>query len=151
VLALIATNESLGSAPGDRHFADDGELVTPVVLDCTDPHCDVCNRAWFGLTSHGDTTTAVVVDRPDVTVAELRRSIHEWLDCRGTIDLIVQATEAGEYEVDGVPMADAVIAVDDLIDEHVATIRMICAAFGEGAVLSRLGDLVSERVMPFAA
>lgn len=146
---LVATTERQTS--GDRAFAVEGELVTPVVLECLDRHCDVCARAWIGLGSHAGTTTAMVVDRPGVTEADVRRAIHEWLDCRGTIDLIVQAAEAGEYAVDGVPFDDPIMAVDELIDAHVAEIRAITDAFGEGAVVSRLGQLVSERVIPFAA
>lgn len=151
VLVLIATDDYPESAPGDRNFASAGELVTPVVRECPDPHCDVCSRAWFGLDSHAGTTAATIVDRPDLTEAALRRSLHEWLDNNGDIDRVVQATELGEYEVDGVAMGDPVAAIDELIDDHVAAIRSICDVFVPGTVLSRLGDLVAERVMPFAA
>lgn len=148
---LIATDELQGTSPGDQHHAVDGELVAPVVLDCPDRHCDVCSRAWFGLISHGGTTTAMVVERPGVSEASLRTRIHDWLDCQGTIDLIVQAVEAGEYALDGEPFDDPVAAVDELVDAHVAEIRAICATFGVGTVVSRLGHLVSARCIDMAA
>jgi hypothetical protein len=149
MLALVATTP--GPTPTDRDVALDGELVTPVVLECPDQHCATCVRAWFGLVSRGGTTTAMVVERPDLTESRLRRALHDWLDDTGAIDLVVQAAEASEYEVDGVPIDDPVMAVDDLIDGHVAEIRAICEAFGEGAVVTRLGQLVSERVVLDAA
>lgn len=151
MLVLVATREMQGATISDRHFAVEGELVTPVVLDCPDLECDVCARAWFGLASLGGTTTAMVVDRPGVTAAELRQSIHDWLDEQGIVDVVVQASEAGEYEVDGYRVTDPVAAVRDLVDAHVAEIDEICANFAEGTVVSRLGNLVSPRVMRLAA
>lgn len=151
MLVLIATDEPQGSARDDHHAAVDGELVTPVVLDCADSTCDPCARGWFGLVSHGGTTTAMVVDRPGVTEAALRRRIHGWLDCNGSIDLLVQASEAGEYEIDGVRVDDPVAAVDELVTAHVREIQAICAAFPVGSVVSRLGQLVATRHVADAA
>lgn len=142
MLILVATTDKQAAMPSDRNFAVEGELVVPVIDDCVDMHCDVCRRAWFGLASHGGTTTAMVADRPGVTEADLKRAIHDWLDCKGTIDLIVQFAEEGH---------DPVAEVQGLIDDHLAVIRTICEAFPAGTVLSRLGDLVSERVAPLAA
>jgi hypothetical protein len=151
MLALVATKDPRGTTPSDRDFALDGELVTPVVLECPDPHCDVCARAWFGLVSHGGTTTAMIVDRPDLDESQLRRALHGWLDCQGTIDLIVQAADDGEYEVDGVVLDDPVMAVDELIDAHVAEIRSICDCYEVGTILSRMGTLVAPRRLDRAA
>lgn len=148
---LIATDEQMGAAVDDHHFAVDGELVSPVVLECPDDRCDVCRRAWFGLVSHGGTTTAMVVERPGVDEHSLRQRIHDWLDSCGTIDAVVQAVEAGEYEVEGQPVDDAVAAVEELVDAHVAEIRAICATFPVGTVVSRLGQLVSRRRVDLAA
>ena len=149
MLALVATTP--GPTPSARDVALDGELVTPVVLECPDAHCDTCARTWFGLVSRGGTTAAMVVERPDLTESRLRRALHDWLDDTGVIDLVVQATEASEYEGDGVAIDDPVVAVDDLIDGHVAEIRAICDAFGVGAVVTRRGQLVSQRVVLDAA
>ena len=156
MLVLIATDELVteqlhGPTPSDHHFAVDGELVVPVVLECIDEHCDVCNRAWFGLVSHGGTTTAMVVDRPGVSEAMLRSRIHDWLDCAGTVDLIVQAVEAGEYEVAGEVFDDPVAAVAELVSAHVDELREICATFPIGTILSRMGQLVAPRSWAAAA
>ena len=151
MLVLVATKDLQGCSPSDRHFAKDGELVTPVVLECLDSDCDVCARAWFGLVSHAGTTTAVVADRPGVTEADLRRALHDWLDHQGTIDLIVQAAEDGEYDVDGHCVTDPVAAVAELVDAHIKEIREICTEFPVGTVVSRMGTLVSERVRLRAA
>ena len=151
MLVLIATKDPHGALPSDRHFAVEGELVAPAVLECPDSHCDVCARAWFGLVSHAGTTTAMVADRPGVDVARLRQAIHDWLDAQGTIDLIVQAVDGGGFELDGLVLDDPVEAVSHLVDDQVALIQTICAEFGEGAIVSRMGTLVSQRVRPKAA
>ena len=145
MLVLIATGELPDSSPSDHHLAVDGELVAPVVLECPDTLCDVCPRAWFGLVSHAGTTTAMVVDRPELTEAVLRDLIHEWLECCGSIDLVAEASEAGEYEVAGVRITDPVAAVDDLVSAHVDEIRAICTEFAVGTIVSRLGQLVAPR------
>jgi hypothetical protein len=151
MLVLVATRELGRLLPSDRQFAVEGELVAPVVLECPDRHCDVCSRAWFGLASHAGTTTAMVADRPGVSEADLRRAIHDWLDCQGTIDLIVQAVEADGYTLDGVPITDPVAAVAELVDAHIDQIRTICERYPIGTIVSRMGVLVSERLEPRAA
>ena len=143
MLVLIATDHP----PTRRHLtkgqAVEGELVAPVVLACGDDRCTKCQGSWFGLVSHGDTPTAMVVDRPGVTEADLRRRLHDWLDCMGTIDLVVQASEAGEYELDGHRVEDPVAAVDELIGDHIGEIHEICRTYPVGTVVSRLGHLVA--------
>lgn len=147
MLVLIATDPAPAHrrrAPqADVPAAVDGELVTPPVVDCPDVQCDTCATGWFGLVSHGASTTAMVVDRPGVTLADLERRIHDWLDCNGIVDTIVQAVEAGEYVVDGQLFDDPVAAVDDIVTAHVHDIQQICAEFAVGTELSRLGSLVS--------
>lgn len=147
MLVLIATDPSPAHRPRrsatDVPAAVDGELVTPPVVDCPDVDCSMCAAGWFGLVSHGATMTAMVVDRPGVTLADLKRRIHDWLDCNGVIDTIVQAVESGEYVVDGQVFDDPVAAVDDLVLAHVDDIHEICAEFPIGTELSRLGSLVS--------
>lgn len=147
MLVLIATDPTpahrLRPTGGDLHAAIDGELVTPPVVDCPDTGCRTCAIGWFGLVSHGAATTAMVVDRPGVTLADLRRRVHDWLDCSGVVDTIVQAVDAGEYTVDGEPFHDPVAAVDELVMAHVHDVQQICAEFPVGTELSRLGTLVS--------
>ncbi|MFP5487189.1 MAG: hypothetical protein ACLGHQ_02635 [Acidimicrobiia bacterium] len=155
MLVLIATDPTPAHAHRaggtDLAGAVDGELVTPPVVDCPDSRCEVCTTGWFGLVSHGATTTAMVVDRPGVTLADLKRRIHDWLDCGGVLDTVVQAVEAGEYEVDGQPFDDPVAAVDDIVMAHVHDIMQICAEFPVGTELSRLGTLVSPVARRVAA
>ena len=149
---LIATDQPLGhGSDRGRYDAVDGELVSPVVLDCADEHCDTCNRSWFGLVSHGATTAAMVVDRPGVDEAAVRERVHGWLDELGTVDRIVQAVEAGDYAVGGEVFDDPVAAVAELVDAHVIEIQTICAAFPVGTVVSRLGPLVAPRRLDMVA
>ena len=144
MLVLIATDQPFGpGAAPDRRGAVDGELVSPVVLECADSRCDTCNRSWVGLVSDGVATTAVVVDRPGVDEVALRSRIHDWLDGLGAVDRIVQAVEAGHYAADGEAFADPVAAVAELVDAHMIEIQTICATFPVGTVVSRLGPLVA--------
>lgn len=135
----------------DPGGAVDGELVTPPVVDCPDVDCGTCATGWFGLVSHGASATAMIVDRPGVTLADLKRRIHEWLDCNGIVDTIVQAVESGEYSVDGRYIDDPVDAVDEVVMAHVDDIQQICAEFPVGTELSRLGTLVSPTSVDVAA
>lgn len=150
MLVLIA-NDELHRHPHDLDGAIDGELVTPVVLECADARCRACLQGWFGLASHRETSTAMVVERPGVDEADLRSRVHDWLDCRGLIDLIVQASEAGEYEVDGLRVDDPVAAVDELVSAHLVEISAICDRYPVGTVVSRLGQLVAPRLVDLAA
>ena len=151
MLVLVATTDPYSVLDTDVSMAYEGELVVPSVLDCPDRHCTVCPRAWHGLVSQGMTTTAMVAERDGVTETQLRRAIHDWLDALGTIDEVVQATDEGCYEVNGVAFTDPVMAVDDLIDAHVKEIRQVCDVFEAGTIVSRMDTLVSPRVIRRAA
>lgn len=148
---LIATDQHRRSAHDHDGSAIDGELVAPVVIGCPDAACQPCHGSWYGLVSHRGTPTAMVVERPGVGEVDVRARLHDWLDCTGTIDQVVQAAEAGEYEVDGMRVADPVQAVDELVADHLAEIREICSAFPVGTVLSRLGHLVAPLSSDLAA
>lgn len=143
--------------PGDRFGHDrsegaiDGELVTPVIVGCDDPACTACHGAWFGLASHGPALAAMVVERPGVTAADLRHRVHAWLDCLGVVEQVVEATEAGEFELGGVRITDPVAAVGELVTDHVNEIAEICATFPVGTVLGRLGTLVAPHGVGLAA
>lgn len=146
---LIAIEDRLARVnPTHRNVesAVEGELITPPILECIDDYCAECNAAWFGLSTHMPTRTAMVVERPHLSETHLRQLVHEWLDCLGTIDLVVQAAEIGEFEVSGHVVSDPVVAIDDLISDHLDEMRTICAAYPVGTVLSRMGSLVSARV-----
>jgi hypothetical protein len=130
----------------DAHRAVEGELITPPILECIDSYCADCNASWFGLSTHMPARTAMVVERPHLSEQHLRQLIHEWLDCLGTIDLVVQAAENGEFEVSGKVVTDPVVAIDDLVSDHIEELRTICATYPVGTALSRMGSLVSPRV-----
>jgi hypothetical protein len=151
MLVLIATDAVQRSAHAVRGEAVDGELVAPVVVPCHNPECEHCTQAWFGLVSHGPTETAMVVDRPGVTEADLRRRVHDWLDCQGVIGVVVDAAERGGYTVDGERVDDPVAAVAELVDDHIREIRLICASYPVGTVVSRFGSLVSASHLGAAA
>lgn len=151
MLVLIATNELQGTAPGDYSFTVEGELVTPVVAECASGERCGCNRGFSGLASGFATTTAMVVDRPGVTEADLRDAVFDWMDRGGWIDLFeTVARERAEIDDDD-PDEDVDDLIESLIDEHVDCIREVCGAYPEGTVLVRRGPLVMTRLHPFAA
>ncbi len=142
---LIAVNQQRRVHEHQPGHAVDGELVSPVLLECSEPERCRCNRSWAGLSTVGFSALAEVAERPNLDRAELRRAIHGLLDEIGWIDDMVQAIEArraaGDHDVD-----DPVWAAERMIDEHIAQIDEICATFPVGTVLSRLGDLVAPTV-----
>lgn len=142
---LIAVNQQHRVHEHQPGEAVDGELVTPVLLECTEPARCRCNRSWAGLSTTGFSGLAEVADRPNLDRSELRRALHNLLDEVGWIDDVVQAIEA--ERADGVTdVDDPVSAVERMIDDHLAQIDEICATFPAGTVLSRLGDLVAPTV-----
>lgn len=157
MLVLIATNEMQGIAHDDYSWTIEGELVTPVATECASGERCGCNRGFPGLASGFATTTAMVVDRPGVTEADLREAVYDWLERGGWIELLEQnmaatsiaAGDDDELSFDDLDEIDHM--VDSIIDEHVTMIREVCSAFAEGSILSRHGPLVSARSHPFAA
>ena len=142
---LIAVHQQRRVHEQQPGSAVDGELVTPVVVDCTEPDRCRCGRSWAGLSTRGFSGLAEVADRPNLDRVELRRLLHELLGAIGWIDDVVQ-----EAEVDD-DADDPVWATERMIDAHLNQIDEICAAFPVGTVLARLGDLVSPTVEPRAA
>lgn len=144
---LIAVNQQRRVHEHQPGHAVDGGLVTPVLLECTDPAQCRCNRSWAGLSTIGFSALAEVADRPNLDRFELRRALHGLLDEVGWIDEMVQAIEADDSGDED----DPVWAAERMIDDHVAQIEEICASFPVGTVLSRLGDLVAPTVESRAA
>lgn len=143
MLVLIATNDLQGTVDGDYAWTVEGELVTPVATECASGERCGCNRGFPGLASGYATTTAMVVDRPGVTEADLRDAVYDWLDRGGWIDLLEQ-TAIDEYD-------DIDTMVDSVIAEHLDMIHEVCSSFPEGTVVVRRGPLVAARSHPFAA
>jgi hypothetical protein len=155
MLVLIATNDLQGTVEGDYAWTVEGELVTPVATECASGERCGCNRGFPGLASGYATTTAMVVDRPGVTEADLRDAVYDWLDRGGWIDLLEQTAVDRSIAAghDGCPDAydDIDAMVDAVIDEHIDMITEVCSSFPEGTVIVRRGPLVAARSHPFAA
>ena len=145
MLVLTATDELQGTSPCDDAFAMEGELVTPVVVDCPDERCG-CGRGFTGLASGRATTTATVVDLPGVSESDLREAIFVSLDRGGWIDLLEQDDGADETDT-----ADVDASIEEIIDEHVENIQAVCARYAVGTVVIRQGALVFARAHPSAA
>lgn len=144
---LIAVNQQRRVHEHQPGQAVDGELVMPVLLDCTDPAQCRCNRSWAGLSTTGFSALAEVADRPNLDRGQVRAAVHELLDEIGWIDDLVQTIESdGDGDTD-----DPVWTTERMIDEHIAQVEEICATFPVGTVLSRLGDLVAPTVESCAA
>jgi hypothetical protein len=154
MLVLIATNEQQGAAPGDYSFTVEGELVTPIATECASGERCGCNRGFPGLASGFATTTAMVVDRPGVTEADLRDAVFDWLDRGGWIELLesaaIERVLAGCDPVEA-ELDDVDDTIESIIDEHVEMIREVCSAYPQGSILARRGPLVMTRDRPFAA
>lgn len=85
MLVLAATDELQGARDTDYHWATNDELVYIQYIHCHTPDCG-CEFGFAGFESHRSTTTAMVVDRPDLTIEsyaqQLAHSLHQggWLD-----------------------------------------------------------------------
>ena len=93
----------------------------------TTPTACGCGRGFPGLGSCRATTTAMVVDRPEIDRAMLADVIRDSLERQGWL---------GGFDPD---------EVDELVEDEVELIERITAAFPVGAVLGREGTDVWER------
>ena len=135
---LVATNYLQGTARGDYAWTVEGELVTPLVVECSSGDECGCARGFPGLASDRATTTAMVVDRPGVTPRDLYEAVEDSLDRGGWADLFRDSVD---------PWSEADIAemIESLIDEHVEAITQVCNEFPVGTIVERQGDLVRMR------
>lgn len=150
MLVLTATNELQGTVDGDYAHTVEGELVTPVVASCSDARCG-CDRGFPGLASARATTTAMVVDLPHVTAADLRDAVHESLVRGGWLDLLRQAASMHGQDTVGDDADTTEAELREIVDEHVDAITAVCAAFPVGTVVGRHGREVVARSLPTAA
>lgn len=153
MLVLIATNELQGTVDGDYAWTVEGELVTPVVVECGSGDRCGCRRGFPGLASARATTTAMVVDRPELTRDDLRDAVRDWLDRGGWPDLLAtDVSECRGLDRDHIDVSVEVERIiEEVIDEHVDSIRLVCRSFPVGAIVTRHGDLVRERWLPSVA
>ncbi|MEM9040745.1 MAG: hypothetical protein AAGD33_12685 [Actinomycetota bacterium] len=155
MLVLVATPELQGTDPGDYSFTLDGELVTPIVAECSSPTRCGCGRGFPGFASSRATTTAVVVDRPHLTPGLLADAVWAWLERDGWRELLAAGPAHDGDETDG-PADDVTDEMVDemmreIVDEHVEAIADVCAHFPIGTVVERNGTFVSARAFPQAA
>ena len=125
---LVATPALQGTAGGDYSWTLDGELVLAgAVLECCSPQRCGCGRGFPGLGSSKATTTAMVVDRPELTREQLWEAVRDSLDRDGWL-AVVDEDEACAF-----------------VDEEVERIEFVVSHYPVGAVLSRSGTKVWQR------
>jgi hypothetical protein len=130
---LVATKETQGSQPGDHCWTVEGELVTPVTVECCTPHLCGCGRGFPGLASNRSTTTAIVADRPHLTREQVRTAIQDSLERAGWLEELAPEEAA------------------EVVEEHLLCIEAVCDAFPVGSVVSRWGTQVFLREAQRAA
>lgn len=124
MLVLVATKQTQGRRQSDYCHSVEGELVTPITVECCLPERCGCSRGFPGLVSARATTTAMVVERAGIGPALLRQAV---------VDSLVR----GGWQTGSTP--DELDEFDELVDDHVETVIRVCNAFGEGAVIRRDG------------
>jgi hypothetical protein len=117
---LVATDKTQGAVDGDYCWTVEGELVLGwTLLECTAPDRCGCGRGFPGLASCRATTTAMVVDRPDIDRRELGQAIRDSLDRQGWLQ---------EMEPD---------EIEDGVEDEIALIEEVTSAFPTGAIVGR--------------
>src|SRR5262249_27472568 len=125
---LVATNRSQGSEPGDYHAAVEGELVLGgPIIECCEPDRCGCGRGFPGLASARATTTAEVVERPELHRAERAIAVRDSLERQGWL----RGLDPDEAE--------------EAVDDEVRLIEEIVGYFEPGTVLARSGTTVWAR------
>jgi hypothetical protein len=133
MLVLVATTETQGEMSEDYAWTVDGELVTPLVEQCSTPFTCGCGRGFPGLASERATTTAMVVDRPELSPQMFRT-------------VLADALERGGWAA---RREDA--AFQALVDQHLRCIDHVCAMFPVGTVVNRCGEQIFAREIADAA
>ena len=128
MLVLEATDQLQGVRDTDYHHAWTGELVYLPALDCASPNCG-CTRGFAGFDSHRATTTAIVVERPDMTVEQLAKELAVSLNDGGWI-----ATP---------DPADLLVAA---LTTEIVELAARYGRYGPGVVIEREGDELCHRL-----
>lgn len=118
---LVATNETQGVFDGDYSWTVDGELVYIQAISCSNPSCG-CTRGFAGMASSRATTTAMVVDRPEIGIGELTGALHDSLERDGWL------TDITPDEA------------DEMIAELLKTLAEITGPSRPGSIVRREGD-----------
>lgn len=123
---IVATERTQGDKPGDYCFTVEGELVRLPWMECDSPGCG-CNRGFAGLSSHRATTTARVVNQP-----ELKKEAYLEL-------LLDNAVASGFGPVDD--------ELRRLVADEARQLMALAQELPLGSVLERLGDQTAVRRM----
>ncbi len=127
MLVFEATDQLQGQRSTDYNHALSGELVY-LPLDCANPRCG-CTRAFAGFDSHRATTTARLVDRPDLTIEAFSQLLADTLHDGGWL-----------------PTADAGADLVGAVATEMVEFARYYAQFGIGSVIEREGDEVFLRL-----
>lgn len=141
---LVATNELQGTAPGDYSWTVEGELVVVDVTECSRPDTCGCGRGFPGIASCKATTTAMVVDLPHLTSADLVEVVADHVEVHwGGLVRFDGGTGEPEWTVEQ--------QLADITAEYVEHIETVCRSFPIGTVIERSGQVVQARAVPHAA
>jgi hypothetical protein len=121
VKVLVATTEGQGERHDDYAWAVDGELVYVPSLVCDDIDCG-CGRGFAGMASAQATTTALVVERHDLSPNDLGNALSDSLERQGWL--------SGRWsELD-----------EDVFRELFERLQLATAHFVPGSIIERDGD-----------
>lgn len=125
---LVATCQTQGGRDDDYCWTVEGELVLGApILECDSADTCGCGRGFPGLASSRATTTAMIVERPELNRASLATAIYDSLQRQGYLDVV--------------PDED----IDQGLADEIELIEDITAAFEVGTVVGRSGTTVHAR------
>lgn len=140
VKVLVATKEAQGLRTGDRAAAVEGELVYVPLDGCLPPSDDAadgdsatldggcgCGRAFVGMASNRATTTALVVERGDLSADDLWTALTDSLERQVGLDPSASAEEFRSFRL--------------LFRRTLAT----AAHFRSGSIIERDGNQIRRR------
>jgi hypothetical protein len=123
---LVATTEGQGSRDDDYAWAIDGELVYIPALVCAESRCG-CGRGFAGMASNLATTTAMVVERQDISAIDLSNALSDSLERQGWL--------SGHWSE----------ADEDVFRDLFRRTLLAASHFRPGSILERDGDLIRLR------
>jgi hypothetical protein len=121
---LVATHTGQGEQEGDYCWTVDGELVSPVVLECSDGEQCGCRRGFPGFASSRATTTALVVDLEHIGEVEFVAAVTDYLTNAGWLTGLCEQQRQEE------------------IADEIEAIAEVASSFPVGTVIRREGDHV---------
>jgi len=130
MLVFEATDRLQGVRDDDYHHAWTGELVYLPVVDCASQACG-CMRGFAGFDSHRATTTAIVVERPSMTVEQLAKALAVSLDSGGWIDT-----------------PDPADPLVSLLTTEIVELAASYGRYGPGVIIERNGEELCHRLPP---